>query len=254
MIQHLTVLASNEPHTTLLQQRLAPETTIAFDDRVALSDRLLELAAVLPRRPRTLDFVGLTSHDKMLAFHNRPLDTGVKRVRSFFRGLAEEGVLAALGITALRLIGCSTGVGERARATISTLADITGLDVTGTQDLVSVDDITADGVATPARAWGVGTLLDLDALRPEALDQGARVVDQRRGREILAHVRRNAGIAVPFLLAVPHAAIALPSVTYGHYHHLEILLDHELVRANIRGASVVFPVDDPRSLRALLES
>jgi len=34
-----------------------------------------------------------------------------------------------------------------------------------------------------------------------------------------------------------------------HFHHLELLLDQELVRTG----ATVFPVDDPRALRALLE-
>lgn len=256
MIQHLSVLASGDRLAIHLANRLESSTTISFTERVALADRLAELALVLPHQPRSLDLIGLTSHDKLLSFHGRPLDTSVKRVRAFYRELADAGILAQLGITAMRLVGCCTAVGERARRTISMLSEIIGLEVTGTQDLVSIDDFETTGFTTaPPRDWSAkGALLDLDALQAEPLTLDARPIAQAAGREVLAHVRRAAGVALPCLLAVPHAELALPSVTAGLYYRLEVLLDYELVRANIRGASVVFPVDDPRGLRALLEA
>jgi|GEM_PF-3263813 len=256
MIQHLSILASGDSAATLLADRLESSITIGFTERVGLADRLAELALVLPRQPRTLDLVGLTSRNKLLSFHGRPLDTSVARVRAFYRELTEQGILAQLGITAMRLVGCCSAVGEPALRTISTLSEIVGLEVTGTQDLVSIEDFEPTGFTTTStRDWSEkGVLLDLDALRPEPLTTRARPVSQAAGRDVLAHVRRNAGVALPFLLAVPHAELALPSVTAGLYYRLEILLDYELVRADLRGSSVVFPVDDPRALRTLLEA
>ena len=254
MIQHLSLLASGDLHALVLADRLDPRTTVCFTDRVDLADQLVALAAKLPRQPRTLDLVGLTGRDKLLGFHGRPLDTNVARVRAFFRELAEQGVLAELGISALRLVGCMTASGERARQTLATLAEITGLEVTGTHDLVSIDDLATTGyeasVVSDRREL---MLLDLDALVPRSLAVDARALDHATGRELLALVRRTAGVVTPSLLAVPHAELGLPSAAAGQYHHLELLLDYELVRVNLRGTSVVYPVDDPRALRALLE-
>ncbi len=67
---------------------------------------------------------------------------------------------------------------------------------------------------------------------------------------MLRLVRRDVGVELPALLAVPHATIAIPSVVPGLFHHLEVLLDHELVRAG----QAVYPVHDPRTLRALVEA
>jgi hypothetical protein len=253
-MQHLTVLASLDLHGAVAH-RLDPASTISCEDREQLVNRLVELVCDLPMQPRTLDLVGLTGHDKLLAFAGRPLDTEIPLVRSVFRELAEQQVLSRLGITAIRLIGCMTAVGERARRTIATLADIVELEVSGTTDLVSVADISSTGYLPPGpHAWPThGIWLDLDAISPAPPAADARVLARTEGRNVLAQICRRVGVALPPLLALPFAQLALPSPSADRFHHLEVLLDCELIRATVRGESVVYPVDDPPALRMLLE-
>jgi hypothetical protein len=254
-MQHLTILASHDLYADRLVQRLDPRTTIACSDRDELADRLVALSRSLPMQPRTLDLIGLTGPEKLVSLNGRPLDTEIKRVRAFFRELSEQRVLAGLGITAIRVVGCMTAVGDRARRTIARLADIVELEVTGTTDLVTVADITPAGFVPPApRVWPTqGTWLDLDAIAPRAAELDARVVSKTLGGEVLAQIRRTAGVALPALLALPRVQLALPSTTADRFHHLEVLLDYELIRTTVRDQSVAYPVDDPRALRMLLE-
>jgi hypothetical protein len=148
-----------------------------------------------------------------------------------------------------------TAVGERARRTIATLSEILELEVTGTTDLVSVADISPAGyLPRTTHVWPEhGILLDLDAIAPTPVDGDARVLARSVGGDVLAQIRRSAGVALPALLALPLALLALPSSTPERFHHLDVLLDYELIRATVRGESVVYPVDDPRALRTLLE-
>jgi hypothetical protein len=170
-------------------------------------------------------------------------------VRAFWRELAGQDTLDQLGITAVRLVGCATAVGTRARTTLATLTQITELDVTGTTELVSFADFTPAGFAPTPRVSGT-LFLDPDALSQQTLRDGARVLTAAQGRDVLAMIDRHAGRALPDLLAVPHGTLALPSPIEGQFHHLELLLDHELVRTG----DVVFPVDDPRGLRSIVEA
>jgi len=246
-VSTLTLLASTDSVA-----RLAPrlDMAILFDDREDLVARLAALASGLPRQARTLDLVGLTGLDHILRINDRPLDTTTKRVRAFWRELAGQDTLDQLGVTAVRLVGCATAVGPRARTTLATLAEITGLEVTGTTELVSFADFAPTGFAVPV-ARGAGTLfLDPDALVRQELRDGARVLTAAQARDVLAMIDRNAGRALPDLLAVPHNTVALPSPVDGLFHHLELLLDHELVRTG----DIVFPVDDPRGLRSVVEA
>jgi hypothetical protein len=244
-VSTLTLLAATDPVA-----RLAPRLDLAilYDDRDDLVARLAALANGLPRQARTLDLVGLTGLDHILRINDRPLDTSTKRVRAFWRELAGQDTLDQLGVTTVRLVGCTTAVGTRARTTLATLAEITDLDVTGTTELVSFADFTPAGFAVPVATAGT-RFLDPDALRRQDLRDGARVLTAAQARDVLAMIDRHAGRALPDLLAVPHGTLALPSPIEGQFHHLELLLDHELVRAG----DIVFPVDDPRGLRAIVE-
>lgn len=242
----LTLLSSNDSVA-----RLAPrlDMAILYDDRDDLVARLAALANGLPRQARTLDLVGLTGTEHILRINGRPLDTSAKRVRAFWRELAGQDTLDQLGITAVRLVGCATAVGTRARTTLATLSEIAELEVTGTTELVSFADFTPAGFT--ATAPKAGTLfLDPDALVRADLRDGARVLTAAEAHDVLAMIDRHAGRALPDLLAVPHGTLAMPSPVDGQFHHLELLLDHELVRAG----DIVFLVDDPRGLRSIVEA
>jgi hypothetical protein len=247
-VHHLSIIAANDRYGAELARRIAPDLVIAVTDREDLVGRLVALAKQLPTTPRMIDFVGMTGDDKLLTFHGRALDTRIGRVRANYRELADQGVLARLDVVGVRLIGCMSAVGEPARRTIAQLAEIMDVEVTGTTELVTIDDFSATGfVSPPPRRWNSGTSLDLDNLTSGPLLAGARALTLAQAREVLASIRRDAGVAAPGLLALPQTVLGLPRG--DHFHHLELILDHELVRTG----ATVFPVDDPRALRAVLE-
>ncbi|HET9986977.1 MAG TPA: hypothetical protein VFQ65_00615 [Kofleriaceae bacterium] len=247
-VQHLSIFAANDRYGARLARRVDAPLAFPITDREDLVGRLLALSNQLPTAPRVLDLVGMTGHDKLLTFHGRALDTRIGRVRANYRELAEQGVLARLDVVAVRLVGCMSAVGEPARRTIAQLAEIMDVEVSGTTELVTVDDLTATGfVSPPPRRWHAGTCLDLDSLAAGPLLDGARALTVAQARELLACVHREAGVELPGLLALPHAVLGLPRG--DRFHHLELLIDYELVRTG----ATVFPVDDPRALRSLLE-
>ena len=243
----ITVLAALD--LARLADRLDPATTILFQDRVDLASRLVALAETLPERTRTLDLVGLTGSDHLLTFHDRALDAERRLVRAFWREIADLDLVARLGIESVRLIGCSTAVGPRARATIAMLSDVLGVPVVGSYELVSFADFHPTGFEFPETTRTGAAFLDLDSLRARPVDDGARPITAAMGRELLAQIRRRNGVHQPDLLARSSASLAIPSAVDGLFHHVEVMLDHELVRTG----DVVFPVDDPRGLRLLLD-
>jgi len=185
----------------------------------------------------TLDLVGLTTRDHLLAFGDWVIDGRHRRTRAMFRGLAEAEVLQRLGVTTVRIVGCNTATSDRARTSSGELADILGMPVTGTTELLRI----ADGMLVSCAPNGT-RMLDLDAV---AIDYEPHlpVASEPQTRAILAAIRRDAGTTLPGLLAVAHSTVALPSG-----HRIEVLLDDELVRIG----DLVFPVADPRGLRAAL--
>ncbi len=167
------------------------------------------------------------------------------KTRALFRGLAELGVPARLGIEHVRIVGCRTAVGPRARRSLAELAHILGVPVIGIPELVRVDAGRAGSGAkiVPCAMTGARSL-DLDAL-PVHLDAREPLASPAQARAVLAALHRDAGTELPGLLAAPHAIVALPSG-----HRIELLLDDELVRIG----ELVFPVADARALRAAMPS
>ena len=247
-VQHLSIIATNDRYGAELARRIAPENLLSVSDREAFSERLLALSKSLPRAPRVLDLPGLTGAEKLVTFHGRPLDTRVGRVRASYRELVDQGVFERLDVVGVRVIGCMSAVGEPARRTISQLAEILDVEVTGTTELVTIDDFGPDGfVSPPPRWWNAGTSLDLDTLTAGPLLDGARALTLAQAHDVLACIRRDAGVELPGLFALPQVVLGLPRG--DHFHHLEVLLDHDLVRTG----TTVFPVEDPRTLRTLLD-
>ena len=113
---------------------------------------------------------------------------------------------------------------------------------------LTIEDFGPTGfTAPPPRRWTAGTSLDLDNLTAGPLLDGARALTVAQARDVLACIRRDAGIELPGLFALPQLVLGLPRG--DHFHHVEVLLDHDLVRTG----TTVFPVEDPRALRTLLE-
>lgn len=247
-VHHLSLVAAHDRYGAELTRRIAPDHVLPFSDRETLTERLLAMSKHLAQSPRVLDYVGMTGADKLITFHGRACDTRIGRVRASQRELAEQGVISRLDVVGVRLVGCMSAVGEPARRTIAQLSEILDVEVTGTTELVTIDDFGPAGfISPPPRNWSSGTCLDLDNLTAGPLLDGARALTVAQARDVLATIRRDAGVDLPGLLALPQTVLGLPRG--DHFHHLELLLDHELVRTG----ATVFPVDDPRALRSILE-
>jgi nucleoside-diphosphate-sugar epimerase len=249
-------------------------------DLEALLGRLL--AAERPRTPRTLDLIGHSAPgSSLLVLGGWVIDAASARVRAFFRELAELEVLPRLEVTAVRLLGCQTAGTAQARATIGRLSEILDVEVLGTRQVLYAAHYDARGLRDDARhvlassrelgrepGEGIGSLqasryprpLDVDALPASPLEAypplcPRRVATPELARELLRLVRRAAGAEMPGLLAAPSCEIMLPSAKPAWHHLVQVLFDGELVRVFPDGThrpGVVYPVDDPPALRALV--
>src|SRR5512138_1864172 len=75
--------------------------------------------------PKTLDLIGHSTPDRsLLAIGDWVIDGTRNKVLAFFRGLVDCEVLARLGITAIRLLGCETAISEGGRHTLIALSEI----------------------------------------------------------------------------------------------------------------------------------
>jgi hypothetical protein len=255
----------------------AIEATIAdavvIDGRADLEAALCRLlAAGAPSAPRTLDLIGhSTAGTSLLVMGDWVIDATSLTVTAFFRELAEQNVLARLGIEAVRLLGCATAVTEHGRWTVCALADLLGVEVVGTTApllasyyepagfshdrrylLTSATDLRARGSITRPAASSRISVLDIDRLPAMPLDQArpwpVHVVNTEQARDLLALIRRHDG-APAALEAVPSCELALPSPARDRYHRIEVLRDGELVRVE---PGTVYPVSDPAAFRALV--
>ena len=227
-----------------MQYQLTPQhlSLDAFTgDRVDLEAALADLLAS-DLTATDLDLVGYTNRDKLLTIGTWVIDHTNRRARALFRELAEQAVLARLGVQRVRLYGCHTASTPRGRETLTALAEILDLEVSGMTELVC---------AGAGAASSSDRMLDLDALSTYPLDARDRVATINETRQILQLVNRTAGTHLPRLLALAHHKLVLPSFDANAYHHLEMLLDFEYVRV---AGDLVFPVEDPRALRSLVES
>ena len=240
---------------------------------------LLALAA--PPTPKTLDLIGHSTPGKsLLMLGDFVIDAAQPKVTAFFRELAEQNVLARLGIHAVRLLGCLTADTGQARWTICMLADILGVEVYGTRDLifsahynargfspehryllVSASELRCDGVEPGPLARGMPheRILDLDSLPATPLGDAAwplRIASQDQARAFLRLVRRRDGAAMPGLLTSPCCVVAIPSAQAGAYYRVQMLLDGEFIRVYPDGDAapgIVYPVDDPYGIKNLVE-
>jgi len=261
------------------------EHKVLVDGRSDIERMFGELLALdVPPTPKTLDLIGHSTAGKsLLMIGDFIIDAAKPTVTAFFRELAEQNVLSRLGINALRLLGCLTADTGHARWTICTLADILGIEVYGTRDLifaahydangflperryllVSATELKSDGVEpTPlSRGTPYERVLDLDALPTsplviEDVPWPLRVASQEHARAFLRLVRRRDGATMPGLLTSPRCEIALPSGQPDNYHRVQVLLDGEFVRVYPDGADapgIVYPVDDPYALKCLVDN
>ncbi len=278
-ISMLTRSAANE--LVKIQNKI--DHKLLIEDRSDIEKLLGQLlAAGAPVRPRTLDLIGHSTADhSLLVLGDWVIDASSPTVTAFFREVADHDVLPRLGITAVRLLGCLTANTAAGRRTMCALADILGVEVWGTKDvvysvhydrggfaeertfcLVSSTELRDDArhASLHVRGEPHPRVLDIDSLpaTPLAADREwvYRVADHRQARALLRTVRRREGAKLPGLLATPSCEIALPSPDEGRYYCLQLLLDCELVRVYPDGfdaPAVVYPVDDPHALASIVE-
>ena len=230
---------------------------------------------------RTLDLIGHSATSSQLRLGDWTIDAASPAVTAWSRGLADRGVLPRLGIGAVRLLGCHTAAPGAASATLVALAEMLGVEVHGTSQLLHrghYDEhgfcerwefllVRASELARPtssltACAVDPGPrMLDLDALPASPLPPHAdraptRVATAKAARQILQLIRRDAGAPMPGLAATPICQLALPRSEPGMYRVAHVLLDGAFVRFYPDGTGkpgVVYPVDDAPRLRRLVD-
>lgn len=229
--------------------------------------------------PKTLDLIGHSTPDGLLRLGDWVIDGESPTVTAFFRGIADCEVLPRIGVTAVRLLGCSTAVTTRARHTMKILAELLGLEVYGTTSpiyslhydetgfghqwrflLAAASEAPQPADEAPTAVRSPRTL-DIDSLPLVALGAPREwrryLVGLERARELLDLVDRTAGAQMPGLLAIPSAELALPAHRADHCHVAEVILDGHFLRVYPDGESepgIVYPVFAPQRLLALLTS
>ncbi len=280
-LPHISLLTS---HADAEAERLSALIAdhVQIDGRTALEAVLGGLVhAVDETAPaaKTLDLIGHSTPDGLLRLGDWVIDSESSKVTAFFRNIADLEVLPRIGVTAVRLLGCSTAVGARARGTLEVLAALLGLEVYGTTSpiynlhydehgfahawrflLAPASDARrpADEVPPPTRT---SRTLDIDSLPLVPLGapgEGRRLAVTREiARDLLALVDRTAGAQMAGLLAIPSAQLALPSHVPGHCHLAEVILDGHFLRVYPEGNAqpgIVYPVLGPQRLRAIVNS
>lgn len=272
------VSRSEDPELVRIHETIAHG--IAIGGRADFETTLCALLAYgRPGVPKTLDLIGhSTANTSLLVLGDWAIDASSSTVTAFFRELAEQDVLARLGITALRLLGCLTADTAHGKWTVCALAEILGVEVYGTTGLLLASHHNRDGFAdergyllasaTQLRAHGriprpldrgepSAFPLDVDVLPAVELADRAwpvHVVSADSARELLCLIQRRNGSVLPGLVAAPVCEIALPSPIPGRYHLMQVMLGGELVRVFPAGSEhgIVYPVDDPFELQKLL--
>ena len=282
---HLSVITRHaDPELARIQDIL--EHKVLVDGRADLEElfgKLLAHEHVRPT-PKTLDLIGhSTPGQSLLLLGDWAIDAASPTVTAFFRELADNDVLPRLGIHAVRLLGCQTADSGQGRSTLCVLSNILGLEVHGTKNLIYSAHYDAGGFRDDAHhalvcssdlrgehgddrshEHGVPSrrVLDVDALPAQPLIEREhpwprRVASTDAARSILRLVRRTDGAQMPGLLAQPSCDLALPASQPNSYHLAQVLFDGEFVRVypdGHRKPGVVYPVEDPHALRALVDN
>jgi hypothetical protein len=274
-------LITRDGDEVLGQIRKVISQPVLVDGRADVECVLNELARVGDSSiPKTLDLIGHASPDRSLLVLGDWLIDGTRsKVSSFFRGLDDCEVLQRIGITAIRLLGCETGVSEAGRHTLLALSEILKVETYGTTQTVGPSSYDENGFldshtstlvsATEIRQRPLLAFvkrggepyprtLDIECLPASPL--GLRpayprcMADYASARAILALIRRTNGAQMPDSMLTPMLEIALPSTKPNWYHRLQLIMDGEFVRVFPDGEDrpgVVFSVTDARTLLEL---
>lgn len=102
----------------------------------------------LPRRDRTLDLVAHATADGLMVLGRSLLAPGEPELERFI--CDHRDALRAHGFKRLRLLGCYTGCGDRARRALTTLGERLDVAVYGVSDFVDETLFDVDGLS---RKW-----------------------------------------------------------------------------------------------------
>jgi len=285
---HLSVLAPPaDADLACIHDTIAHKAVVSGRDE--LEDLLGRLLALGKRdvAPKTLDLI---AHAKagsgLLELGSWTLDASNPVVASYFRELADQNVLPRLGVHSVRLLGSLSGDTAVGQWTICALADILGLEVYGTKNLVFARHFGASGfLDANARMFvrssdlrstrempstqpllvgdTVPRALDVDALPRASLPELSATRGPRRfasaddAAALLRLVRRTAACAMPGLLLAPHCEVLLPSTAPGTYHAVHVMLDGAYLKIFVDGPTrpaMYYAVTKPRELFALVEA
>lgn len=224
----------------------------------------------------TLDLVGHSRDHGFLVLGDWLIDDTPQVAATFREDIRPW--LDALGIREVRLLGCSTGTGERARGSLRKIAGATRREVLGTRRYLSKRDydaggfvsddvlVTASGEA-PMRPDPVGFLLGGATAVPFAAleltagprisnDQSLLPVNEDVAAKIIEFVDGSRSWVLPGLLAAPNPVVLWSE--HNALHRLELLIDCQVVRAY--GAypddehGRLFRVRDPAGLSRYLDA
>ncbi len=256
-------------------------------DRLETLQRLLEELAACPEasqlESRTLDLIGHSDERRLLHLGRSVLDLRQAAVRQVFEQIATDGLLSALRITELRLLGCETALSSEGQTAIRTLTELLGIRVLGTSMLVYAayfgdkgfkpryaGMLVDAGKLPPAlgerAAWPQDPLpppappFDLERIQSWSIDELPRVAWPRIRRAVsgpgaedvapLADlIEQGDGRVMPHLLAQPRCELLMVSGG-DRVRRIEVLLDFELIRIRLADPadSAVYRVRDPRAL------
>ena len=144
------------PHLNVCRRVLDSElrAIVAAIDEVLLVDGapsllagLERLAETRPPRTRTLDLIGhAAGDDRVLRMGELVVDARDPEALATFAAIRDRGLLARLGISAVRLLGCCTAMTAAGRATMAALAELLAVPVLGTTQLVHALHFGEDGL------------------------------------------------------------------------------------------------------------
>jgi hypothetical protein len=277
-MQHLSVI-SRVVDAELARIDDAIELTSPVGGRGELEELLCRRLETADSGAKTLDLIGHATADGLLELGSWVIDGSRPVTRAFFRGLADSGVLARLGIVAIRLLGCETAYTDAGRRTLRVIADAAGIPVFGTTAMIYSAHYERTGFRaecahvlvaaesmtrverSPIAAEPYRRRLDIEALPVSYRSEHRyawprRVASGEHAKRFLALIRRADGAQMPGLLAAPSHEVALPAATPNTYFSIQVLLNAEFVRVYFdeRGPGIVFPVSDASSMRLLLET
>jgi hypothetical protein len=246
---------------------------VRVDSIAGLHRFLVDLTRTPPAHAASLDLIGSSMGTGVLRLGRSTIDATVPEVLDVFEAIGQEQLLPRLGIRVVRLVGARTATEQVAQDTLRRLRQFLGVPVLGTTSLVTRDDFTEDGfdrsldcafvddrgaggprkpvvlppATTPARSFGFDAI---GIVRESALPKvpwPRFVVPRTFDLRQLSNQVRDAGHAIPGLLALPRCELLLPAGRMAgeeRFRVIEVLFNWELIR--IHGPSLpggaIYPV------------